>query len=121
MSRVGKFAILGALVALAVSAGTTSAARQDHRGGTLKLLAKAAGGTLDPQVNYTLQYWQLYQATYDGLLGFTKAGGNSAFTVVPDLAASMPKISNGGKTWTFTLRKGIKFSNGQPLTVNDVA
>src|SRR3954465_8069355 len=110
MSRVGKFAILGALVALAVSAGTTSAARQDHRGGTLKLLAKAAGGTLDPQVNYTLQYWQLYQATYDGLLGFTKAGGNSAFEVVPDLASGY-KLSNGGKTWTFTLRKGIKFSN----------
>ena len=57
-----------------------------HQGGTLKLLAKAAGGTIDPQVNYTLQYWQLYQATYDGLLGFKKAGGNAAFKVVPDLA-----------------------------------
>ena len=57
-----------------------------HQGGTLKLLAKAAGGTIDPQVNYTLQYWQLYQATYDGLLGFKKAGGNAAFEVVPDLA-----------------------------------
>ena len=27
--------------------------------------------TLDPQVNYTLEYWQLFQATYDGLLAFT--------------------------------------------------
>ena len=44
-----------------------------HQGGTLKLLAKAAAGTIDPHVNYTLQYWQLYQATYDGLLGFKKA------------------------------------------------
>ena len=120
MSRVGKFAILGALVVLAVSAGTTGAARQDHRGGTLKLLAKAAGGTLDPQVNYTLQYWQLYQAAYDGLLAFTKAGGEAAFTVVPDLAESLPQPTNGGKTWVFKLRKGIKFSNGQPVTVNDV-
>ncbi len=120
MSRVGKFAILGVLVLLAVSAGTTGAATQDHRGGTLKLLAKAAGGTLDPQVNYTLQYWQLYQATYDGLLGFTKAGGNSAFTVVPDLAESIPKATNGGKTWVFKIRKGIKFSDGKPVTVNDV-
>jgi peptide/nickel transport system substrate-binding protein len=120
MSRVGKFAILGALVALAVSAGTTGAATTDHHGGTLKLLAKAAGGTLDPQVNYTLQYWQLYQATYDGLLGFTKAGGNSAFTVVPDLAENLPKPTNGGKTWVFKLRKGIKFSDGKPVTVNDV-
>ena len=63
---------------------------KQHRGGTLKLVAKAAGGTIDPQVNYTLQYWQLYQATYDGLLGFKKAGGKAAFTVVPDLATAHP-------------------------------
>src|SRR5438445_13621541 len=103
---------------------TATAARaalmQAHRGGTLKLQAKAAGGTLDPQVNYTLEYWQLYQATYDGLLGFKKAGGNGAFDVVPDLAESLPKPGNGGKTWVFKLRKGIKFSNGQPVTVKDV-
>ena len=83
----------------------------------MKLLAKAAGGTLDPQVNYTLQYWQLYQATYDGLLGFKKAGGDGAFTVVPDLAESLPTPTNGGKTWVFKIRKGIKFSNGKTVTV----
>ena len=93
---------------------------KQHRGGTLKLVAKAAGGTIDPHVNYTLQYWQLYQATYDGLLGFEKAGGNAAFTVVPDLATAIPTPTNGGKTWTFKLRNGIKFSNGQPVTTNDV-
>ena len=121
MSRVAKFAFLFALLALAASAGTSAPATQaGHQGGTLKLLAKAAGGTLDPQVNYTLQYWQLYQATYDGLLGFKKAGGDAAFTVVPDLAESIPTPTNGGKTWVFKLRKGIKFSNGQPVTVKDV-
>jgi peptide/nickel transport system substrate-binding protein len=121
MSRVSKFAFLCALVALAAGAGTSGAAtRADHKGGTLKLLAKAAGGTLDPHVNYTLQYWQLYQATYDGLLAFTKAGGDAAFTVVPDLAVAIPKPTNGGKTWTFKLRKGIKFSDGTPVTVKDV-
>jgi peptide/nickel transport system substrate-binding protein len=120
MNRVGKSAIACALVALAATAGTSGAATQSHRGGTLKLLAKAAGGTLDPQVNYTLEYWQLYQATYDGLLGFKKAGGSEAFTVVPDLAESLPTPTNGGKTWVFKLRKGIKFSNGKPVTVADV-
>jgi peptide/nickel transport system substrate-binding protein len=102
-----------------IATGTSSARTTSHRGGTLKLLANAAGGTLDPQVNYTLQYWQLYQATYDGLLAFQKAGGNAAFNVVPDLASSY-KITNGGKSWVFTLRKGIKFSNGRPVTANDV-
>jgi peptide/nickel transport system substrate-binding protein len=119
MSRVRKTFIACALLAL-IGATTTSAAFTSHRGGTLKLLAKAAGGTLDPQVNYTLQYWQLYQATYDGLLAFKKAGGSGAFEVVPDLAQSLPKPTNGGKTWVFTLRKGIKFSNGQSVTVKDV-
>ena len=126
-----------ALAVVAVSYGGSSAPKQhvsasaapgadrptlmkQHRGGTLKLVAKAAGGTIDPHVNYTLQYWQLYQATYDGLLGFEKAGGNAAFTVVPDLATAIPTPTNGGKTWTFKLRSGIKFSNGQPVTTNDV-
>jgi peptide/nickel transport system substrate-binding protein len=119
MSRVRKTFVACALLAL-IAATATSAASTSHRGGTLKLLAKAAGGTLDPQVNYTLQYWQLYQATYDGLLAFKKAGGSAAFEVVPDLAQSIPTPTNGGKTWVFTLRKGIKFSNGQPVTVKDV-
>ena len=93
----------------------------DHRGGTLKLLAKAAAGTIDPQVNYTLAYWQLYQASYDGLLAFKKAGGNGAFQVVPDLAQSIPTPTNGGKKWVFKIRKGIKFSNGKTVTPTDVA
>ena len=36
---------------------------------------RRAAGTLDPQINYTLQYWQLYQSTYDGLVAFKQAGG----------------------------------------------
>jgi peptide/nickel transport system substrate-binding protein len=91
-----------------------------HRGGTLRLVAKGAGGTLDPQVNYTLQYWQIYRSTNDGLLAFNNAAGTKAFKIVPDLATSIPKPTNGGKTWTFTLRKGIKYSNGKPLQLRDV-
>ena len=102
---------LVALAAVAVSYGGSAAPQKagaaaiapnqdrpalmkQHRGGTLKLVAKAAGGTIDPHVNYTLQYWQLYQATYDGLLAFTKAGGSAAFQVVPDLATAIPTPTN---------------------------
>jgi peptide/nickel transport system substrate-binding protein len=117
--RKSLVAVVLVVIIAVVATGSSSARSTSHRGGTLKLLANAAGGTLDPQVNYTLQYWQLYQATYDGLLAFQKAGGAAAFNVVPDLASGY-KITNGGKTWVFTLRKGIKFSNGQPVTANDV-
>ena len=102
-------------------AGSTTGFQAQHKGGTLKLLAKSAGGTLDPKVNYTLQYWQLYQAMYDGLLAFKKVNGQESFTVVADLAEKLPTISDGGKTYTFTLRKGVKFSNGKDVTVQDVA
>ncbi|MCI3275371.1 ABC transporter substrate-binding protein [Streptomyces cylindrosporus] len=102
------------------SGSGTGAFQPQHKGGTLKLVAHAAAGTFDPQVNYTLQYWQLYQSMYDGLLAFKKVNGQASFTVVPDLATALPKITNGGKTYTFTLRKGITFSNGKALTTDDV-
>jgi len=89
-------------------------------GGIVTLVAAGAGGTLDPKVNYTAEYWQLYQATYDGLLGFKYADGAGSFEIVPNLAEAMPEVSNGGKTLTFKLRKGIKFSDGSDVTVNDV-
>jgi len=102
------------------SAAAPTSFQEQHKGGTLHLVAKAAAGTIDPMINYTLQYWQLYQAMYDGLLAFKKVDGVKSFTVVPDLAEEMPQVSDGGKTYTFTLRKGIKFSNGADVTPDDV-
>ena len=111
----------GALcMAAAIFTGTSSADAQDHRGGTMRLVAVGAGGTIDPQVNYTLQYWQLYQGLYDGLLNFKKGTGAEGFKVVPDIAEDMPQVADDGKTLIFKIRKGIKFSNGQELTTKDV-
>ena len=104
----------------ATASGAAAGFQAQHQGGTLKLLAKSAAGSLDPQVNYTLQYWQLYQAMYDGLMAFKKVGGQPSFTPVPDLAEAAPQVSDGGKTYVFKLRPGIKFSTGAPVTVDDV-
>ena len=92
----------------------------EHRGGTMRLVAHSAAGTVDPHINYTLQYWQIYQSLYDGLVGFKKAAGADGFTKVPDLAEALPVPTNDGKTYVFKLRSGIKFSNGADLTVKDV-
>ncbi len=93
---------------------------KEHRGGTMRLLARSAAGTLDPHINYTDQGWQMYQPIYDGLVAFRKAEGMDGFTIVPDLAEVLPAVSNDGKTFTFKLRKGIKFSTGQEVGVKDV-
>ncbi len=109
------------LTLLAANAGAATAAYMpEHRGGTLKISAHSAGGTIDPHINYTLQYWQVYQAVYDGLLKFKQAHGADGFNIVADLAEAVPAPENGGKTYTFKIRKGIKFSDGRELGVKDV-
>ncbi|MEI6038791.1 MAG: ABC transporter substrate-binding protein [Actinomycetes bacterium] len=112
--------LVGSSASQAVADGPLPAYDAAHAGGTVTLVAQAAAGTLDPKVNYTGQYWQIFQATYDGLLSFSYGTGKTTFKVVPDLAEALPTLSNGGKTLTFKLRSGIKFSDGKPVTVNDV-
>ncbi|GBQ27445.1 peptide ABC transporter substrate-binding protein [Gluconacetobacter sacchari DSM 12717] len=92
-----------------------------HRGGTLRLTASSSGGTLDPQINYTSEYAQIFAVLYDGLLSFRKADDQSSDEVVPDLAETVPQPEDGGRTWRFVLRRGVRFSTGRDLTVADVA
>jgi peptide/nickel transport system substrate-binding protein len=101
--------------------GSTTSPAAGAKGGVFTSLATTApSGSPDPQVNYTAQEWQFLVITHDGLVGFKHAGGTEGTKIVPDLAESIPKPTNGGKTWTFKLRSGIKFSNGQTLSGNDV-
>ena len=93
--------------------------KPEHKGGTMRLLTHSAQGTIDPQINYTARYWQLYQFVYDGLLAFKKVSGDEGSTLVPDLAEAIPTAADEGRTYTFKLRKGIRFSNGKELTVKD--
>ena len=100
---------------------STAAGGGGGKGGTFVALANAApSGSPDSQVNYTLQEWQLLIFTHDGLVAFKRVGGAPGTKKVPDLAESIPKPTNGGKTWTFKLRSGIKFSDGKTLTGKDV-
>ena len=127
-----------ALAVVAVSYGGSSAPKQhvsasaapgadrptlmkQHRGGTLKLVAKAAGGTIDPHVNYTLQYWQLYHGDLRRAARVREGGrecglhGRSR-----SRQRAIPTPTNGGKTLDVQAAQGIKFSNGQQVTHGDV-
>ena len=57
--------------------------------------------------------------TYIPLLTFAHAEGEAGSKVVPGLAESMPKITDGGKTYTLTLSKGLKYSDGTPVKASD--
>ncbi len=124
---------IAALAALAVAAagcGTSSGGGGSsstpsstqaaaHKGGTFTILANQAFGVADPAQNYTLEEWQLLIDTHDGLTQFKRVGGVAGTKLVPDLATTLPTPTDGGKTYLFHLRSGIKFSNGQPLKASD--
>jgi peptide/nickel transport system substrate-binding protein len=126
--RVYTLSTGAAVAALAVvaagcggSSSSSSAPAQPvaHKGGTFTILANSAFGVADPAQNYTLEQWQLLIDTHDGLVGFAKEGGLPGNKIVPDLATSIPVPTNGGKTYVFHIRRGIKFSNGQTLKPSD--
>ena len=101
------------------SSSSSSAQAAGHPGGTWTILANSAFGVADPAQNYTLEQWQLLIDTHDGLTAFAKVNGVAGNKIVPDLATSIPKPTNGGKTYLFHIRRGIKFSNGQTLKPSD--
>jgi peptide/nickel transport system substrate-binding protein len=123
--RLSTGAAVAALAVTAAACGgssqssTTTSQGSAHKGGTFTILANSAFGVADPAQNYTLEQWQLLIDTHDGLVGFAKVGGSAGNKIVPDLATSIPVPTNGGKTYVFHIRRGIKFSNGQTLKPSD--
>jgi YVTN family beta-propeller protein len=89
-----------------------------HRGGTLRLLSSTQF-PIDPALNYHMAPFQSDGLTNDSLVAFAHASGPDGLRLVPDLAVSLPTPSNGGRTWTFRLRAGIRYSDGRPLQAPD--
>jgi peptide/nickel transport system substrate-binding protein len=116
LSAVVALALAGTAVALAGSDTTSGAA---GKGGTMIILAHAGPGTPDPQINYTLQEWALLIDTHDGLVAFKRVAGAPGTQLVPDLAVSIPKPTNGNMTYTFQIRRGIKYANGASVKPSD--
>jgi YVTN family beta-propeller protein len=91
-----------------------------HRGGTLRLVS-GQPMQIDPHTgDLSGVSATVLASTYDGLLTYRRIGGAAGLTVVPDLAVSLPVPTDAGLTYTFTLREGIRFSNGHVLGPQDV-
>ena len=75
---------------------------------------------LDPVLAYDPTSAPALAAVYDGLVALRRSGGAAGLTLVPDLARTLPRPADGGTTYTFTLRPGIRYSNGTLLRASDV-
>jgi len=109
-------------VAAAAAAGSVfvavGASPTSHRGGTLTI-AGSDVETIDPARAYSNAGWSTVIMTNDGLLTFRRIGGAEGAQVVPDLAADLPTPTDGGRTYTFRLRRGIQYSNGTLVRPED--
>jgi peptide/nickel transport system substrate-binding protein len=108
-----------AALALAATIGVTSgashstAARDDStpvNGGTLLAGIPDSPDHLDTGLSYTNEGWEIFEATNDGLLTYDRTDGANSSKIVPDIATAMPTVSKDGLTYTFTVRKGVRFS-----------
>jgi peptide/nickel transport system substrate-binding protein len=105
-----------ALVAAACggSSGGGTSSPQDtsgaKKGGTLKLLGGGDVDHIDPASAYYQTSYSLLRAITRQLLSYpVSTDEKKAVTPVPDLAASEPEVTNGGKTYKFTIRKGAQW------------
>jgi peptide/nickel transport system substrate-binding protein len=74
---------------------------------------------LDSGLSYTVEGWGVMWNVYLPLIGYKHVNGPDGATLVPYLAQDLPKISSDGKTYTLTLRKGLKYSDGTPVKASD--
>ncbi|MBL8708624.1 MAG: ABC transporter substrate-binding protein [Rhodospirillaceae bacterium] len=105
--------VAGASFALAL--GATAAADDIKQGGSMIVTYKDDVSTLDPAIGYDWQNWSMIKSLFDGLMDY-----EPGTTVLRKDIAEDYTISDDGQTFTFTLRKGIKFHNGRELTAEDV-
>jgi peptide/nickel transport system substrate-binding protein len=88
-------------------------------GGTLKGAYTSFPDYMDPQISYTAEGWTAMRPVYVPLLTYKAASGEEGAEIIPGLAKELPKVTNGGKTYTMFLRSGLKYSNGEAIKAGD--
>jgi ABC-type transport system substrate-binding protein len=116
--------VLGvAMLVAAISVGAASSSSKKagsaeaNKGGTLKLnQAESDFDFVDPQLAYRTDDWSMIYTTAMPLVGFPEKAGAAGAQLVPIGATSFPTVSGNGKTYTFHIRPGLKFSDGSAVT-----
>jgi peptide/nickel transport system substrate-binding protein len=113
-------AAAAALVLTGCSGGGASddASSSTNKGGTLDILTTATSFHLDPATSQGLGITSL-GLVLRRLTAWDVEPGKTA-KVVPDLATNTGDSSDGGKTWTYHLKKGLKFQDGSTITTKDI-
>src|ERR1051325_128418 len=119
-----RFARIAAIFGLAwlSAAQPLSAAETPKRGGVLTFLIPAdAPPSFDGHRENSFATVHSVAPFYSNLIRANPENPSSTTDFVCDLCTAMPQPTDGGKTYTFTVRQGVKFHDGSPLSAEDVA
>ncbi|MFE3169883.1 ABC transporter substrate-binding protein [Streptomyces sp. NPDC059224] len=92
----------------------------DKKGGTVTYELSDVPDSFDPGNTYYAYMYNFSRLYARPLMTFEPGPGSKGNTLVPDLAASKGVPSDGGKTWTYKLRSGLKYQDGTAITSKDV-
>ncbi len=107
---------------LVAAAFAGSASSKSVKGGTMKLNMSATDVDFtDPSLAYGTISWQIEFATALKLVNYPDKAPPLGGRIQPEAATGFPTISSNGKTYTFTVKSGFKFSDGKPVTAKNFA
>jgi ABC-type transport system substrate-binding protein len=109
--------IAATTVGVATSATQKVSSSKALKGGVLKVNQSAgAFDTLDPGLAYVTNDWEVLYSTGLNLVNFPNKAGQAGSQLFPEAAKAFPTVSKNGKTVTFSIRPGLKFNDGSPVT-----
>lgn len=92
----------------------------DKKGGTLVYESADVPDSMDPGNTYYGYVWNFSRLYARSLMTYAPGPGAQAAEPVPDLAEGPGEASDGGKTWTYKIKKGVKYEDGTEITAGDV-
>jgi peptide/nickel transport system substrate-binding protein len=92
----------------------------DKKGGTLKVANSGDWDSLDPGDTYYAWSWNFVRLYVRPLVTFKNGPGKESLDLTGDLAEGVGEASPDKKTWTYKLRKGIKYEDGTEVKAKDV-
>src|SRR5436190_4062726 len=114
-------AALGALLLVVAGfAHASSSSTAAKKGGTMRMnMSDTDLDFSDPSLSYYVIGWQVEFATGLKLVNYPDKAAPAGARIIPEAAVAMPIISNNGKTYTFTIKRGLRFSDGSAVTAKN--